>query len=506
MKKKILKGTIILTAAGLITRVLGLYNRVFLANIISAAQLGLYQLIFPVMNVCLALCCYGIETAMSKTVAAHSAVGSCKNMHRVVRLGLGLALSIAIALCFIVFIWAKPIAALVLQEPACEPYLKIMAMALPFSTMHACTLGYFFGVQKSGVPAISQLIEQIVRVAMIYGLSMTIYTGKSADGTLAVWGLLVGEAASCVFTVTGYKVSAARHIRQQKRCEKNEVIKPYRGLFRELWQIAYPMTISRFLLTMLSGVEAVLVPLMLKIYCGDATKALEIYGVVMGMAFPFVMFPTTLTNALSTMVLPAVANASAKKDYNVIRETISRSIHYCLLIGVFAMTIFFFYGNLLGITIFKNEMAGSFLRMFAMLCPFIYASSALAGTLNGLGKVKMTLIHNVISLVVRIGFLVLAVPKVGIQGYMWGMLGGYLVLFILGSIQVKREVGLDFNPWKTLIFPMLFAIVSAMFSMAAYEFMIHFMMLPMIVVTMCVCLVFVGIYGGSLWLGKIIQY
>ena len=51
VRKQILKGTLILTIAGLITRVIGLYNRVFLANVISAAELGLYQLIFPVLSV-----------------------------------------------------------------------------------------------------------------------------------------------------------------------------------------------------------------------------------------------------------------------------------------------------------------------------------------------------------------------------------------------------------------------------------------------------------------------
>ena len=73
MRKQILKGTLILTIAGLITRVIGLYNRVFLANVISAAELGLYQLIFPVLSVCMAVCCYGIEAALSKMVAEQNA-------------------------------------------------------------------------------------------------------------------------------------------------------------------------------------------------------------------------------------------------------------------------------------------------------------------------------------------------------------------------------------------------------------------------------------------------
>ena len=48
VKRELIKGTLILTAAGFAARLLGFFNRVYLANLISNAELGRYQLIFPI--------------------------------------------------------------------------------------------------------------------------------------------------------------------------------------------------------------------------------------------------------------------------------------------------------------------------------------------------------------------------------------------------------------------------------------------------------------------------
>ena len=498
LKKQILKGTLILTAAGFITRILGLYNRVFLANLISAAQLGLYQLIFPVLSVCMAVCCYGIESAMSKMIAAQSAGRCHENMMRTVRIGVSLSLGLSILLCIAVGGGSQWIAGVLLRESECEPYLRIMALVLPFSTMHSCILGYFFGSQKTGVPAASQLLEQIVRVGTIYILSVTVYSSRRADASLAISGLLAGEVVSCIFTVISYKMTA--YITEKRYRAKSFCIpaKGYGILLRQLWQLAYPLTVNRLALTLLQSLEAVLIPAMLKIFYGTSETALEIYGVAMGMAFPFIMFPMTLTNALSTMLLPAVSKASEEKDYDAIGRTVSKSVQYCLMIGILSMTVFYVYGNVLGIVIFKNQTAGYFLKMFALLCPLMYCSSALSSTLNGLGKVRMTLVHSVLSLGVRIGFILLAVPKLGVTGYLWGMLAGYMLLVILNGRKVIQLAGLYVNLWKAVIIPCIFAVLAAMASLAVYQFIIHYMILPVLMVAVICCFSLCIVYVSAL--------
>ena len=45
MKNQLLKGTLILTGAGIITRLIGFIYRIFLADKLGEVNLGIYQLI-----------------------------------------------------------------------------------------------------------------------------------------------------------------------------------------------------------------------------------------------------------------------------------------------------------------------------------------------------------------------------------------------------------------------------------------------------------------------------
>lgn len=511
VRKQILKGTLILTVAGLITRMIGLYNRVFLANVISAAELGLYQLIFPVLSVCMAVCCYGIESALSKMVAEQRAKNCMSEIMHTTRVGFGLAFGLSIIVSLAVYIGAQPIAEIFLQETACVVYLKIMALSIPFSTLHACVSGYFLGIGKAAIPALSQLIEQVVRVCTIYGFVYVLYTNSQADASVAVWGLVAGEMVSCIFSLISYKISEHIQKKDNHLLSSYDCRHKYQHLYKDvilknLCALALPMTFNRLLTTVLASLEAVLIPVMLKLYYGDSVTALEIFGVVTGMAFPFVMFPTTLTNALATMLLPAVSDAAAKNDYETVRKTVSQSVHYCILIGILAMTLFFVYGHLLGVLVFKNDMAGYFLKRFSFLCPFIYSASVFSSTLNGLGRVKTTLINHLISLVVRIAFLILAVPEFGVTGYLWGMMAGYLILVILNGIAIYRMTGLDISPVRTMIFPGLFACLASIFSLGIYQMILHRLVVPVFVAASCACLALTLLYVCMLWAGGIIEF
>ncbi|MGL6220734.1 MAG: oligosaccharide flippase family protein, partial [Lacrimispora sphenoides] len=64
-KYALLTGTLLLTSAGLITRLLGFFYRIFLSRTIGAEGLGIFNLIHPVFGVCFALCAGSIQTAIS---------------------------------------------------------------------------------------------------------------------------------------------------------------------------------------------------------------------------------------------------------------------------------------------------------------------------------------------------------------------------------------------------------------------------------------------------------
>ena len=88
MRQLLLRGTLLLTIAGILSRIMGFFYRIFLANTIGAEGMGIYQLIFPIYSVCFSLCASGIETAVSKLTAEKYALGKYKEASDILKVGL----------------------------------------------------------------------------------------------------------------------------------------------------------------------------------------------------------------------------------------------------------------------------------------------------------------------------------------------------------------------------------------------------------------------------------
>ncbi len=76
--RPILQGALILTLTGIASRIIGFFYRIFLSHTIGAEGMGIYQMIFPIYTLCFTLCAAGLQTALSRTIAARAAQGDEK--------------------------------------------------------------------------------------------------------------------------------------------------------------------------------------------------------------------------------------------------------------------------------------------------------------------------------------------------------------------------------------------------------------------------------------------
>ena len=129
----ILKGTLILTCAGIITRLLGFYYRIFLTNTIGAEGLGLYQMVFPLTSICLAICSSGISIAISRYTAAHLASGEKKHSKDSLIIGMLLSLILAAASAAVLFFTAPVIAVHIFNDARCISLIRILSLSIPLA-------------------------------------------------------------------------------------------------------------------------------------------------------------------------------------------------------------------------------------------------------------------------------------------------------------------------------------------------------------------------------------
>lgn len=416
-KQTLIKGTFILTFTGLISRVIGFYHRIFLSQYFGAEGVGLYQLIFPVYALCFAFTTAGIETAIARTVSAKVALNKHAEAKQFLLTSMAVSLTLSIIVSLGIHHYAEVISISFLGDNRTYNLILLLAYALPFGSIHGCIIGYYFGLKQTLVPSIAQLIEQIVRVASIYLLyQICINNEVNYSISLAVIGMIFGEIISTLFVVlwvTGPKVQLTK---------TKLTFQVFKRNLGTLLPLSTPLTANRVVLNILHSIEAVSIPKKLIAFGLSSSEALSTYGVLVGMALPCLLFPTAITSAVSTMLLPTVAEIQALNNKKEIKLVVRKTIQYCTFLGITCLIFFFLFADVIGTLMFHNDDVGAFLKVMAWLCPFLYLNTTLLSILNGMGKPILTFILNSFGLIIRIACVYFLIPTVGIYGYLWGML------------------------------------------------------------------------------------
>lgn len=452
LHNKIIKGTLILTIAGFITRILGFFYRIFLAGRLGASLLGTYQLIFPVYGIAFTIYGAGLQTAISQLISS-SCHGRKKNSKhkdsffylqakKILVCGILISLCLSIGLFFIISYYSNMIASQILLEASCAPYLRIMSCLFPFCGISACLNGYYYGMQDAKVPATTQVIEQLCRLGFVYLILTLCPLSPEKSCRIAVWGLVAGEVGAAFYILFQFMrfQNTLKYAPSNKKRAFAPVkhLKSIKNIFPALCSIGATLTGSKLVVALLNSAEAIFVPAALRKYGYSPSDALALYGILSGMVMPFLLFPSSITNSIAVMLLPAVADAEANGQEKQVRRYVKTSTWYCLLIG-FAFTIFFLlFGNLIGNVCFHDPAPGKYLRILCFMCPFLYLSTTLNSIINGLGRNREVFLITVISQSIKLCCLVFGVPKYGIMAYIFGLIFSQIVMTALSCFSLRK--------------------------------------------------------------------
>ncbi|MCI8887645.1 MAG: hypothetical protein HFG70_06110, partial [Hungatella sp.] len=213
---------------------------------------------------------------------------------------------------------------------------------------------------------------------------------------------------------------------------------------------------------------------------------------------PFIFFPSAITNSIAILLLPTVAEAQAGGNESRIAQAISISLRYSLYMGILCIGVFTLFGAELGVGVFKDPSAGTFMQILAWLCPFLYLVTTMGSILNGLGKTTTTFLQNITALVLRLAFVLIGIPRFGIMAYLWGMLASELLLAFLHLTSLKRLVSFSWDAIEMIVKPAALLIISIGIYYALFSFWDGFDSLGLFVSTALHIGVLSICYGGLL--------
>ena len=427
----LLKGVAQLGAASVITRVLGMVNRMYLSRLIGAEGLGLYQMVTPFYVLLAVAVSLGLPGAVTKMVAERYAVGDLAGQYRVQKLALKFTLTAAL-LVSILFWIVLSMAVEFIPDPRILPALRLMPAAFIFVAISSILRSFFQGRSEMSPLALSQVGEQLIRIAV--GLAAA-YWLLPLGLDYAVLGLVIGFVAgeACSFGIL-YLSSQGRHLPALKRLS----FKANGNLTREMFTLALPLLVIRLSAAVTQAIESIIIPSRLQAAGFSPSQATSLFGQLSGMAMPLLFLPTVLIVPLNMALVPAIAETVALNLPERLYRLISFSLISTAVIGGLTWLILNPFAGVLVQIIYGSREAAPIVVMLAPLAPLAFLQFTTASILHGLGKPGVAVANDLAgtALSLTIIYYLTASPLYGIAGVIWGYGAAFSLISLLDILAI----------------------------------------------------------------------
>lgn len=486
MKKTVfIKNALILTISSLLLRFIGIIFKVWLAKEIGSEGIGLYQLIFSVYVLISTFATSGISTAVTKLCAEELALGSKKGTLKILKRAIAISLFLAFVSLSIVFFGADIIAKTLIGDKRAVLALKILPFSLPFMAISSCIRGYFIARRKATPGSATQILEQLVRIGVIFLLiSKFAKRGIAFCCCAVIIGDVLAEGVSTICLAIVYKLD------QRKLSSLKGRALPNYKISKRIINIALPITSGRYLNSLLRTAENILVPKNLSKFSANSSLALSQFGMIKGMALPLLFFPSTLLNSVSILLIPEMSEALARKRKGMVKWSVRNILRLTAIISFIFASIFFFAGEEIGQLIYKEKETGLLIKYLAPIVPLMYLDSISDGLLKGLDQQNFTFRTAVSDSTLRIILILLILPLFGMRGFIGIMYFSNALTCFLNVGRLLKVSGARFKISEDIIFPLLLSITLGLLS----NFLLSFNNFGNLVYIILVCLICLPFY------------
>jgi len=427
-KNPIFYNALLLTFVNLLLRLVGTSFQVYISGRIGAAGVGLLQLVMSVGSLSMIAGMAGIRTATMYLTAEELGRGKQKNV------------SWVLSGCFLYSILCSGTVALSVYHFApwiCENWicdmrvlsaLRLFAAYLPASCLCGVMTGFFTAANRIRTLAAVEVAEQFCSMA-VTAVTLTLWAGN--DAGKACQAVILGSCAGgCLTLLCLIFLRVREHAGIGKRIP----------IARRLSDAAIPLAAADVLKSGINTTENLMVPRRLAL-CSLVENPMAAFGIVSGMVFPVLMFPACILFGLAELLIPELARCAAAGSKARISYLVKKSLRVAMLYGTLFSGLMFLLSEVLCTRLYRNEEAGQFLQLYALLAPMLYCDAITDAMTKGLGQQKICVRYNILTSALDVIFLYFLLPKYGMMGYFVSFLLTHLLNFILSLRRLLKITG-----------------------------------------------------------------
>ncbi len=439
-----LKGTLILTVSGIVVKVIGSLNWVFLSRILGGEGIGLYQMGFPIYLLALTLSSAGLPVAMSILTAERLAQSDYVGARQLFNLSRRLLFATGLIFMLLMLFgvgwllenrWIRDIRAFW--------SLVALAPAVFLVTFMSSMRGYLQGWQKMAPTAASEIVEQLFRVGtMIFFAWLFLPFGLEYGAAGASMGAAVGALMAlivlslCVQRLHKLYEDKFRQFSDSPR-EKTMV------LVKRLLHLALPISLASLMLPVVATLDMLIVPARLEVAGYDIQQATELFGQLTGMAVPLINLATLLTVSLSIALVPSIATSRASGDEQGIFAKTGTAFRIAIAVTIPASVGVYLLAEPIASIVYNSPGAAVVIATSSLAVFFLGLHQVSTGILQGLGLTRIPVLSMLVAAAAKIflNWQLVAMPELGIQGAALATVADMGLAALLNMFFIWRHAG-----------------------------------------------------------------
>ena len=499
-----IKGAMILTVAGIIIKIIGAVNKIYISRMLGGEGIGLYQMAALLYATMTSLATAGIPTAISILVAERLALRDGPGVLRIRSISFWLLFALG-AICSLGLYTSAELLvdSHVVYDPRAVLGIKAVAPALLVVTLVSSFRGYFQGFQDMVPTATSQLFEQIVRVLTMFVLAFFLLPHGLTYAAAGAAFSAVPSTLVALFILLIY-FYRQRKVRATLQVTCDDVVHSWRKvpatqLVKALLLLAIPVSLANVMMPIMNMVDLVIAPKRLVEALGysveDATAA---FGYLTGMASSLINLPIIFTTSLAASLVPAISEAHALKNHQGVMNRTSQAFKMTFLFTLPAAIGMMALAEPISSMLYATPNAGGAIFVLSLSIVLLGFQQVSTGVLQGLGYASLPMWNLGIGMIfkVLVTWILLGMESIAIEGAAWGTNAAFGIAAGLNVFYISKYTSYRISIGE------LIKILGAVFFMGVSAYGAHYALLFIVGNEMAVLgaiLVALVLYGGSVF-------
>lgn len=428
MKNKFLQATFILMIGGLITKLLGFAIRIIYTRMVGSDAINLYSLVMPTYSLLLTIATLSLPVVISKLISEQKT----KSI-KIISSATIITLILNSIVIILIYFTKDFIAGTLLNDKRASVLLMSMALTFPFVSISSILKGYFYGKQKMIPHTISNIIEQIVRVILIF---LIIPTLVNKGIVYSVMGLILINIASELASILTFLFFLPKKF----KITKND-LKPDRKTAKEILSISVPTVSGRLIGNIGFFFEPILLTNILLFAGYSMDFILNEYGAYNAYTISLLAMPSFFISAISSSLLPEISKYFYHKNMEMVKRRLKQAVILSFIVGGIASAFIYLFRVPLLSTLYNTTKGSEYIEILAPFFVLFYLEGPLQSVLQAIGKAKTSMFITMVAVITKLVTMsVLSLCHIGMYSLVIAEIIDIFIIVILCVKAIRKEL------------------------------------------------------------------